>query len=68
MSWASLLAGIVSLFNRLAQISRDNALKKNGANAAELKKRDELDDVRKEAEAIRRRSRPASKSDVIKRL
>ena len=68
MSWAKLLAGLVSLFNRFFQNQRDNELRKDGAREADLARRDKIDAVEKEAKKVRRRPVSRSKPDVLERL
>lgn len=68
MSFAKLLAGLVSLLNHIFKTQRENEFRKDGARKTDLAQRDKIDEVRSEAKKIRRNSSPGSKSDIIKRL
>ncbi len=68
MDFAKLLAGLVFLFNHIFKNQNENELRKEGARKADLAGRNKIDEVRDEAEKIRRNSIPGSKSDIIKRL
>lgn len=68
MSWTKLLAGLVSLVNRIFQTNRDNELRKDGARKAQLERRETLDEVRRQAAEVRRKPRPRSKPDTLERM
>ena len=66
--WATIVAGLIQAFNRIAGWARDAALRRQGAERAELESLRRQKSVRKEADEIDSRPLPDRDRDVVDRL
>lgn len=67
MSWASLLAGLVSIFNRLTEYFARQQDRKAGADAEKVKAAERAAETRKEMEHADARG-PRTGGDAAKRM
>ncbi|MGH6661663.1 MAG: hypothetical protein ACREB6_08985 [Rhodospirillales bacterium] len=66
--WATIVAGLIQAFNLIAGWARDAALRRQGAERAELESLRRQKSVRKEADEIDDRPLPDCDRDVVDRL
>ena len=66
--WATIVAGLIRAFNLIAGWARDAALRRQGAERAELESLRRREQIRKEADEIDSRPLPDRDRDVVDRL
>ena len=66
--WATIVAGLIRAFNLIAGWARDAALRRQGAEKAELESLRRREQIRKEADEIDSRPLPDRDRDVVDRL
>ena len=66
--WANIVAGLVKAFNLIAGWARDNGLRRQGAEKAELESLRKRENIRRKADEIERRPVPESDRDILDRL
>ena len=66
--WATIVAGLIRAFNLIAGWARDAALRRQGAERAELESLRRQKSVRKEADEIDSRPLPDRDRDIVDRL
>jgi len=68
MPWAGLVAGLIRAFNLIAGWVRDNRLRRQGAEKAELESLKTRNDIRRKADEIDNTLKPDSERDILERL
>ena len=66
--WATIVAGLIQAFNLIAGWARDAALRRQGAERAELETLRRREQIRKQADEIDSRPLPDRDRDVVDRL
>ena len=66
--WATIVAGLIQAFNLIAGWARDAALRRQGAERAELESLRRREQIRKQADEIDSRPLPDRDRDVVDRL
>ncbi|MCH7936849.1 MAG: hypothetical protein IH994_07140 [Proteobacteria bacterium] len=66
--WANIVAGLVQAFNLIAGWARDNGLRRQGAEKAELERLRKRKNIRRKADEIDSRPVPESDRDILDRL
>jgi len=66
--WATIVAGLIRAFNLIAGWARDAALRRQGAERAELETLRRREQIRKQADEIDSRPLPDRDRDVVDRL
>lgn len=67
-SWATIVAGLIRAFNLIAGWARDEGLRRQGAERAELETLRRQKTIRRQADAIDKRAVPDRDRDVVDRL
>ncbi len=68
MTWAEIVAGLIRAFNLIAGWARDEGLRRQGAEKAELERLRRQETIRRQADAIDQRAIPDRDRDVLDRL
>lgn len=68
MAWADIVAGLIRAFNLIAGWVRDEGLRRQGAEKAELETLRREKSIRSQADAIDSRPLPDRDRDVVDRL
>jgi len=68
MGWTTIVAGFIRAFNLIAGWVRDDGLKRQGAEKAELETLKSRDEIRRKADAIDNAPVPDHDSDILERL
>ncbi len=68
MAWADIVAGLIRAFNLIAGWARDAALRRQGAEKAELESLKRREQIREKADEIDDRPLPDRDRDVVDRL
>lgn len=68
MGWADIVAGLIRAFNLIAGWARDNGLRRQGVEKAELESLRKRQNIRRKADEIDSRPVPESERDILDRL
>ena len=66
--WANIVAGLLRAFNLIAGWARDNGLRRQGAEKAELESLKQRENIRRKADEIDNAPVPESDRDILDRL
>ena len=68
MGWSQIVAGLIRAFNLIAGWVRDNRLRRQGAEKAELETLRTRNHIRRKADEIENTPKPDSERDILERL